>query len=191
MIHFLKLHGYTLFVTILVLALGAGSMHLRHVRTRPQTVSAVPPVTAAPSPLSSAAPSAAPARVWLRPVSGGILTAYSDALRYSADMDCWQVHAGVDFAASPDEPVRAAADGRVLSVSQDPLLGLTVVVDHGDGLESRYSSLAAASCTPGSRLRAGDILGTAGDTADSETLLGCHLHFEATENGLPMRPLFD
>ena len=191
MLHFLRLHAYTLLVTALVLALSAGSLHLRHMRSQPRAVSAAPVVTAAPVIVASPAPTQEPVRTWQRPVSGGVLTAYSDSPRFNADMDCWEVHAGIDLAAKADEPVRAAAAGRVISVVQDILLGTMVVLDHGEGYETRYASLTSAKCAPEQYLQAGDILGITGDTADSEALLGCHLHFELLRDGSPLRPIFD
>ena len=106
-------------------------------------------------------------------------------------MDCWQVHAAVDLAAAQDEPVLAAADGAVTAVYDDMLLGLTVVLSHADGYETRCSALSSACCAPGQHVRAGDVIGAAGNSADSEALAGCHLHFALMQDGLPMKPDFE
>ena len=188
---FLRSHGYELFITSLVLALGVASRQLRH---NGVAVEAAAISTPSPTAVPSASPTATPIpeRTWLRPVSGGILTPYADAQPlWNADMDCWQTHAAVDLAAAPDEPVLAAADGLVLTCTDDPLLGLTVTLDHGDGFISRYSSLSTFHCTPGDRIHAGESLGAAGNSADSEALLGTHLHFELLRNDIPVKPIFN
>ncbi|MDO4356464.1 MAG: M23 family metallopeptidase [Clostridia bacterium] len=188
---FLKVHSYSVFVTALVLALGLISWRLR---SEDAPASAEQPLpTVAPVPSATSAPTATPVpeRRWQRPASGGLLTEYSDAQpAWNASMDCWQCHTGVDLAAGAGETICAAADGQVLSIAEDPLLGLTLQLDHGEGWVSTYSSLAQAQVRPGDRVRAGDVVGVAGNSADSESLLGVHLHFELAQYGLPMKPAF-
>lgn len=187
---FLRSHGYEIFITSLVLTLGIVSRQLRHHGVAVEAAALSTPVpTAAPPTAPILTP--VPEPQWLRPVSGGILTPYADSQPlWSADMDCWQTHAAVDLAAAPDEPVLAAADGVVLSCANDPLLGLTVILDHGDGYISRYCALSAIHCNPGDSLRAGESIGLAGNSADSEARLGSHLHFELLQNDLPIKPVF-
>lgn len=190
---FLKSHSYEILVTALVLSLGVITRQLRHAESRAEAVAAIataaPVATTAPTTAPTQTPTPAP--TWLRPVTGGVLTAYSDSQpQWSADMDCWQIHAATDLSAAPGETVRAAADGAVTSIAQDPLLGLTVTLCHADGYETVYASLDSVQCAVGDMLNSGDVLGVAGDSADSEALLGCHLHFELLQNGLPAKPDF-
>ena len=187
---FFRSHLYEIFVTALVLSLGIASRQLRHGETAIEAAAlSTPSPTAAPSLAPTVTP--APERVWLRPVSGGVLTPYAaSSPLWNADMDCWQTHAALDLSAAENEPVLAAADGTVLSVADDPLLGLTVTLGHDDGFSSVYAALARAACSPGDRLSAGETIGTAGNSADSEALLGCHLHFELLQDGLPVKPAF-
>lgn len=189
---FIRAHSYEIFVTVLVLSLGVISRQLRQAEARTEAVAAIAtPAPAAATTATAPAATAVPEDTWLRPVAGGVLTAYSDSqLQWSADMDCWQVHAAIDLAASESEAVHAAADGTVISAAYDPLLGLTVTLSHDDGYETVYASLAAVHCTAGERVAAGDVLGVAGNSADSEALLGCHLHFELLRDGLPIKPAF-
>lgn len=190
---FLKSHSYEILVTALVLSLGVASRQLRRAEAQVETVAALstpPPVTSpAPTPSPTATPE--PSRVWLRPVSGGVLTTYSaDQPLWNADMDCWQTHAAIDLSAAAGEPVLAAADGVISAVYDDPLLGLTITIDHGDSHESLYAALEFCHRTAGDHILAGESIGTAGNSADSEALLGCHLHFELRQNGLPIKPSF-
>ena len=184
---FLQKHGYTLFVTALVLALGLITLHLRASAGDAPASVPISAATAVPAPT----PSSAPDPVWLRPVSGGILTPYSaDEPLWNDAMACWQTHPAVDIAAAPDESVHAAAAGTVRSVTEDPLLGLTVVLSHPGGWESVYASLSSACCRPGHSVRAGEVIGSAGHTADGETSLPCHLHFALFRDSLPFKPTF-
>lgn len=193
MFSFFKAHGYTLLVTALVLTLGAASRQVRIARTTPRAASPVSAAAVLPTalPAVSPEPTVAPSHTWLRPVSGGLITAYSASPQWNADMDCWQVHTGVDIAAVPGETVQAAAEGTVYSITNDPLLGLTVTLTHRDGYATRYASLRQAHCSVGDRLNAGKSLGTAGNSADSEALMGCHVHFELLHNDLPLKPFFE
>lgn len=190
---FVKSHSYEILVTALVLSLGVASRQLRRAENEVEAAIALSTPAPVTSPAPTLAPTATPepARTWLRPVSGGILTAYSaDQPLWSADMDCWQTHAAVDLSAAAGEPVLAAADGTISAVYDDPLLGLTVAIDHGNGYESLYAALETCHRTAGNRILAGESIGTAGNSADSEALLGCHLHFELHQNGLPVKPAF-
>ena len=61
-------------------------------------------------------------------------------------------HPGIDFPAPTGTPVRAAASGRVAFAGYDDGFGLTVVLDHGNGVHTRYAHLSTAAVSLG-RLR--------------------------------------
>lgn len=189
---FLRAHGYALFVALLVLLLGITARQLRRTREPAPVsvpVSLPPQATVSPSPAPTTAAAAIPA--WHRPVSGGILTPYAgDHPQWNAAMDCWETHAGIDFAASAGDTVHAAADGIVSEIFDDPLLGLTLCIIHADEYQTLYASLASTLLAPGQTVRAGESVGIAGDSADSESLMGVHLHFELLQDSLPVKPFF-
>ena len=54
-------------------------------------------------------------------------------------------HAGLDFPAPTGTPVTAAAAGRVTFAAYDDGFGLTVILDHGNGLATRYAHLSATT----------------------------------------------
>jgi murein DD-endopeptidase MepM/ murein hydrolase activator NlpD len=64
--------------------------------------------------------------------------------------------------------------------------GIMVVVDHGNGLQTRYGHLSRVNCHIGQRVKAGDVIGFTGNTGRSS---GPHLHFETRVNGVPKDPL--
>jgi murein DD-endopeptidase MepM/ murein hydrolase activator NlpD len=67
-------------------------------------------------------------------------------------------HRGVDLAAQPDDPVRAALPGVVTFAGEVARRGW-VTVDHGGGLETTYGALDPRALTAGERVEAGQLLG--------------------------------
>ena len=152
------------------------------------------PVMAEKTPQSSALPEeSAPAQtrpVFTAPLKGKTVRAYAkDELLYSETLRQWMTHPGLDIASAAGTPVVAAADGTVTEVTQDALLGYTVTVDHGEGLTTVYASLSRdGRPAQGAKLRAGDPVGLCDVTAQSETALGAHLHFEVRQDGEDVDP---
>ncbi len=95
-------------------------------------------------------------------------------------------HGGVDFAASPGTRVVAARSGRVARAGWWGTYGYVVVLDHGDGSETRYAHLSGFHVAAGDVVRQGDLLGSVGSTGAST---GPHLHFEIRLNGSAVDPL--
>lgn len=126
----------------------------------------------------------------VQPLEGEVVAAFSvDELLYSPTMDDWRIHDGIDIAAQEGDSVVSASAGTVLSVTEDALLGTTVVIDHGDGVEATYASLQAGPMvSAGESVTAGQIIGTVGTTAASEAAQGPHLHFSVTKDGDAMDP---
>jgi murein DD-endopeptidase MepM/ murein hydrolase activator NlpD len=95
-------------------------------------------------------------------------------------------HQGVDIAAAPGAPVRAAADGLVTRASRQGGLGKAVFLSHGYGLSTRYGHLSEIVVKPGTRVRRGDLIGHVGNTGRST---GYHLHYEVHLDGQAVNPL--
>ena len=94
-------------------------------------------------------------------------------------------HAGVDIAAPKGTPIQAARAGRVVFSGAKGGYGNLVIVDHGDGLESRYAHCNTLLAPVGSRVPAGAVIGTVGSTGRST---GPHLHFEIRKDGTAINP---
>ena len=94
-------------------------------------------------------------------------------------------HAGLDFPAPAGTRVTAAAPGRVAFAGWDDGWGLTVTLDHGNGLRTRYAHLSRASVAPGTSVAAGTTIGRVGATGFAT---GPHLHFEVTIRGANADP---
>jgi murein DD-endopeptidase MepM/ murein hydrolase activator NlpD len=94
-------------------------------------------------------------------------------------------HEGVDFPAEPGTPVVAAASGKVIEAGQHPQYGKIVMIDHGNGLVSRYAHASRLSVGEGDFVVRGQRVATVGSTGRST---GPHLHFEVRLNGVPQNP---
>lgn len=132
---------------------------------------------------------ASTAYVW--PVQGEVQRDFSlEVFAYDDTMGDWRTHDGIDLAAEVGAPVCSCGPGTVLSVSQDDMMGVTVTVDHGNGIQSVYANLSdTLNVQEGSEVEAGTVLGTVGTTAISESASPTHLHFSMVEYGVNIDPL--
>lgn len=95
--------------------------------------------------------------------------------RFSERRGTWRMHTGVDFAAPGGTPVLAALGGTVALAGSIDGYGLTVILDHPDGLQTLYAHLEQIDVHIGQTLLEGDVLGTVGMSGRAT---GPHLHFE-------------
>jgi len=94
-------------------------------------------------------------------------------------------HGGIDLAAGYGTEVPAAAGGTVVTADEQGGYGLTVVIRHPDGIESRYAHLSSIAVRPGDSVTRGQQIGRVGSTGRST---GPHLHFEVTAAGRRVDP---
>ena len=129
-----------------------------------------------------------PSYVW--PVEGEVLHDFSlEVLAYDETMGDWRTHSGVDIFAEEGTTVCAISSGTVTDVYTDDLMGVTVVIDHGDGLCSSYANLAAdPAVAVGDDVLTGDPIGAVGRTALAESAREAHLHLEMSQSGRSVDP---
>jgi peptidoglycan hydrolase FlgJ len=94
-------------------------------------------------------------------------------------------HSGVDLRAAYGTPVPVVGPGEVKFAGDEGGYGLTVVVQHADGTETRYAHLSSLDVQAGQQVTAGQTIGRVGMTGRAT---GPHLHFEVTENGRRVNP---
>lgn len=97
-----------------------------------------------------------------------------------------QVHKGLDIAAPIGTKIIAPADGRVLFAKLDGAYGLSVEVDHGNGIITRYAHMSKFHVKAGDMIKRGDLIGNVGNTGRST---GAHLHYEVIINGVHTNPM--
>jgi murein DD-endopeptidase MepM/ murein hydrolase activator NlpD len=94
-------------------------------------------------------------------------------------------HTGVDISAQVGTPVKAAADGVIVLAEWAGAYGRMVVVDHGNGLQTRYAHLSQFGVVPGQEVRRGDVIALSGSSGRTT---GPHLHYEVRLQGTPVNP---
>ena len=124
------------------------------------------------------------------PLNGETVTVFSmTELLYDATMADWRTHAGIDVQAAEGAAVKTAAAGVVQSVTDDELMGTTVVIQHDGGYTTRYSSLQQdVPVEEGQTVAAGDVIGCVGTTSTAEIEMGPHLHFSVSRDGAVIDP---
>ncbi|WP_038287067.1 M23 family metallopeptidase [Acetivibrio straminisolvens] len=127
---------------------------------------------------------------FVMPVFGEVTFEYAmDRLVYSKTLDEWRAHSGVDLRADRGTPVKAVADGVVTEVKSDPRFGVTVIVEHENGIKTLYANLASGDMvTPNQKVKQGEIIGSVGNTAIIESAEPAHLHFEVLKDNKPVDP---
>ena len=94
-------------------------------------------------------------------------------------------HKGHDYAAPTGTPTYAAAAGTVIIAGYSPSAGNWVVINHGNGLTTKYMHHSAICVTAGQTVEKGQQIGYVGSTGQST---GPHLHFQVEENGVAVNP---
>ena len=94
-------------------------------------------------------------------------------------------HKGHDYAADAGTPTYAAAAGRVTIAGWSYSAGNWVVIDHGNGLVTKYMHHRALCVTAGQYVEKGQQIGEVGTTGYST---GNHLHFQVELNGVAVNP---
>ncbi len=95
-------------------------------------------------------------------------------------------HSGTDFRGKRGTPVLAAGSGTVIFAGSKNGYGNIVIVDHGDGITTRYAHLKKIISRKDSVVTAGMQVGELGATGRAT---GPHLHFEVRLEGRPVDPV--
>jgi murein DD-endopeptidase MepM/ murein hydrolase activator NlpD len=120
-----------------------------------------------------------------RPLAGQLEMTSPFGVRIDPFVHQPSMHTGIDFRASPGDPIYATAAGRVTKAGWDGGYGNMVEIDHGEGLSTRYGHMSAISVAVGERVRPGQVIGHVGSTGRST---GPHLHYETRVNGEAVNP---
>jgi murein DD-endopeptidase MepM/ murein hydrolase activator NlpD len=94
---------------------------------------------------------------------------------------------GVDILCNEDTDVRAARAGRVVFCDEKfKGFGKTVMLEHGDGLQTVYAYNSAILVRTGDEVAQGSVIARSGRSGRAKEP---SLHFEIRKNGEPMNPL--
>lgn len=97
-----------------------------------------------------------------------------------------RLHAGIDIPGPTGQTVYAARDGVVRSAGARGGYGNTLIIDHGDGVNTVYAHLSTFAVPVGVWVQAGEKIAAVGSTGSST---GPHLHFEVRLGGVPTDPM--
>ena len=89
-------------------------------------------------------------------------------------------HSGVDLLAPVGTTVLAADGGVVAFAGQEGAYGNVVIINHGQGRQTRYAHLAEILVTVGQTVRGGEAIATVGQTGRPD-IPQPHLHFEVRQ----------
>jgi len=106
--------------------------------------------------------------------------------RFHPLLHIFRPHLGVDLTAPAGTNITAPAPGRVSFVGRKFGEGLTVDLDHGNGIVSRYGHCRKILVKEGEMVTQGTVIATVGSSGLST---GPHVHFEVRLNGKPVDPL--
>lgn len=96
-------------------------------------------------------------------------------------------HKGVDLASRTGNKIQIKAKGRVTKVEYSNRgYGNNVVIDHGNGFQTRYAHMHKIYVKKGDYLKIDATIGEVGNTGRST---GPHLHYEVLYQGRPVDPL--
>lgn len=110
---------------------------------------------------------------------------------FSKTMEDYRTHTGVDIYCAEMSDVAAAADGTVLKIWDDAMMGMSVSIQHSGGAVTTYQNLSDDLCPgieEGTRVKKGEIFASAGNTALAEVAEESHVHFELSINGTKVDP---
>lgn len=115
---------------------------------------------------------------WVWPIEGGIHSSEFGG-RWGG------FHSGMDIAVPTGTEAVAAAAGIVSFAGWDGGYGYCVVIDHGDGVQTKYAHASALLVQEGQQVGQGQPVIRVGSTGNST---GPHLHFEVLVDGVPRNP---
>ncbi|WP_442932441.1 M23 family metallopeptidase [Micromonospora sp. NBC_01699] len=152
----------------------------------PTAVPATPvaPTSAAPA-TRKASPKPKPARTTVKPTKAS--PAWVSPMPGAPVSSCYGMrggvlHAGIDLAGADNTPIHAVAAGTVVTAGAAyDGYGISVVIDHGNGILTHYAHQNRTAVGVGDRVTAGQTIGYEGATGDAT---GPHLHFEVHQGGL-------
>lgn len=97
-----------------------------------------------------------------------------------------RMHKGVDLSLHRGDSIRAAIGGQATRVGYERKgYGYFIIVDHPEGVQTRYAHLQQPLVKPGDIINPGKIIAIGGTSGNST---GPHLHFEIRCQGKPLDP---
>lgn len=118
---------------------------------------------------------------FIKPLKGGMTSSY-----YGDTASRATKHQGHDWAVENGTKIFASEKGMVDKAYYSTSYGYNVLINHGNGIKTRYAHLSKLIVKKGQYVKQGQRIGLSGNTGDST---GPHLHFEVIVNGECCNPV--
>lgn len=105
--------------------------------------------------------------------------------RVSAYFGDGRNHKGVDICAPKGTPIYAVGAGTVTFSGYDGSYGYCIVIDHGNGLSTRYAHNNVNAVSVGQTVATGEVIATVGRSGNAT---GNHVHFEVIQGKTKLNP---
>ncbi|MCJ7611612.1 MAG: M23 family metallopeptidase, partial [Candidatus Aminicenantes bacterium] len=122
------------------------------------------------------------------PLQFGRITSRFTSSRFHPVRKIYRAHYAIDYAAPVGTPVRATADGEVLTAGWEGGAGRLVKLKHKNGYQSLYLHLSGfgEGIKAGAKVEGGQVIGYVGSTGEST---GPHLDYRLQQHGKYITPL--
>lgn len=121
--------------------------------------------------------------IFMAPVKGSITSPFGERIHPIKGTKSF--HSGIDIGAPLGTAIRAPKDGTVKFVGTSGWYGLTVILDHGNGVTTVYGHCLSFNVDKNQEVKRGQIIAKVGSTGVST---GPHLHYEIRINGNAVDP---
>jgi len=121
---------------------------------------------------------------FILPTTGRLSTEFGETRIVNGEPTNYN-HMGLDIAAPTGTEVYATNAGKVVLSQELILVGITVIIDHGEGILSVYQHMDSKTVEVGELVTRGQLIGTVGSTGFSS---GAHLHFAISYFDVDLEP---
>lgn len=124
------------------------------------------------------------------PLQGDVILNYSmDQTVYFATLDQYKYNPALIIAGKVNDPVNAAATGKITDISANEETGLTVTMDLGNGYSAVYGQLKEVLYKEGTTVEAGNAIGYIAEPTKYYSVEGSNLYFELLKDKEPVNPM--
>lgn len=124
------------------------------------------------------------------PLEGDVILNYSmDQTVYFATLDQYKYNPALIIAGKVNDPVNAAATGKITDISANEETGVTVTMDLGNGYQAVYGQLKEVLYKEGATVEAGNAIGYIAEPTKYYSVEGSNLYFELLKDKEPVDPM--
>lgn len=123
------------------------------------------------------------------PVTGEVVLPYSNILAiYDPTLEQFRTNELVSIKSSIGDEVKASAEGQVVEISSNEILGNYVEIQHGNGWSTMYGQLDNITVSTGDVVPIGGVIGETAKSTKYSVALGDHIDFKVVNNEKSVNP---